>query len=112
MDTNVVAIAVAALRADGHDVVYVAERPADPGDRAILAEAAGDRRVLLTKDHDSGELVFRDHLPHAGILLVDDLGDPRAETALIRAAIASFEKALEDGGFVRAGKSGARLASS
>jgi hypothetical protein len=31
-DSNIVARAVRALRATGHDVVYVGERAADPGD--------------------------------------------------------------------------------
>lgn len=110
-DTNIVAIAVRTLRADGHDVAYVAERPADPGDPLILAEAKGANRVFITKDHDTGELVFRDDAPHAGVLLIDDLGDPAAETALIRTTLAAFADELARGAFVRAGRSGTRVAS-
>jgi len=53
-DSNIVARAVLALRDAGHDVVYVGERAADPGDQALLAEAATAGRILVTKDHDIG----------------------------------------------------------
>ena len=35
-DSNIVAQAVHAMRAAGHDVVYLGERTADPGDQALL----------------------------------------------------------------------------
>ena len=54
------ALAVRAMREAGHDVVYVGERAADPGDEALLAEAAGEGRSFITKDHDIGTLVHRD----------------------------------------------------
>ena len=73
-DTNIVAMAVEALRSQRHDVVHIAERDVDPGDRAIMDEAHSSGRVLLTKDHDIGVLVFRDKVPHAGVALIDDLG--------------------------------------
>jgi predicted nuclease of predicted toxin-antitoxin system len=78
-DSNIVAQAVEALRAAGHDVVYLGEQTADPGDQALLAEAVAEGRIVLTKDHDIGVLVHRDRQPHCGVLLLDDLGDPAAE---------------------------------
>lgn len=38
-DSNIQKTTVLDLRADGHDVLWVMERTADPGDRAILREA-------------------------------------------------------------------------
>jgi predicted nuclease of predicted toxin-antitoxin system len=101
-DSNIVAQAVRAMRAAGHDVVYVGERRADPGDHALLAEAVADGRVFLTKDHDIGALVHRDRRPHSGGLLVDDLGDAGAETRMILAAIACHQDRLVSGAFLRA----------
>jgi predicted nuclease of predicted toxin-antitoxin system len=46
-DSNIVAQAVEALRAAGHDVVYLGERTAD---QALLAEAVDEGRIILTKD--------------------------------------------------------------
>jgi hypothetical protein len=42
-------VAVLAMRAAGYDVVYLGERAADPGDRALLAEAVAEGRIILTK---------------------------------------------------------------
>ena len=100
--------AVRALRDGGHDVVYAAERIADPGDEALLAEAVRENRIFLTKDHDIGELVYRDLRPHCGVLLVDDLGIPAAEAALILAALNSHHQLLATGAFLRAGTGGIR----
>ena len=56
------------LRADGHDVVWTPDLGADPGDRAILALAAGQSRIIVTIDTDFGTLVFRDEESSSGIL--------------------------------------------
>ena len=53
-DSNIAAQAVDAMRAAGHDVVYLGERTTDPGDQALLAEAVAEGRIILTKDHDIG----------------------------------------------------------
>lgn len=109
-DTNIVALAVQRLRADGHNIVYVGERDEDPGDSAILSEAHTTGRVLLTKDHDLGTLVFRDHAPHAGILLIDDLGSSDEETSLLLDLLGTWGPQLTAGAFVRAGKWGSKIA--
>ena len=85
-------------------MVYVAERETDPGDLAILNEAHASGRVLLTKDHDVGALVFRDGVPHAGVLLIDDLGSAQQETKLLSDQLAAREGELSGGAFVRAGR--------
>lgn len=101
-DTNIVAPEVRALREAGHDVIYSAERPTDPGDSALLAEATADGRVFLTKDHDIGALVHRDGQPHAGVLLLDDLGSADGETELILAILDREGERLVAGVFLRA----------
>jgi predicted nuclease of predicted toxin-antitoxin system len=110
-DTNVTTIAVRALRDAGHDVVYVGERQNDPGDIAILREAAETARVLLTKDHDIGALVFRDGAAHSGVVLSDDLGSGAAEAKLLLSIIDTWAEALAQGGFVRAGYWGSKAVS-
>jgi predicted nuclease of predicted toxin-antitoxin system len=64
--------AVAELRAAGHDVVWVGDWPADPGDERILAVAAAEGRVLVTLDNDFGELVVLHRQPSAGIIRIID----------------------------------------
>ena len=107
-DSNIVAQAVHAMRAAGHDVIYVGERSADPGDQALLAEAVAQGRVILTKDHDIGLLVHRDRQPHCGVLLLDDLGDAAAESSLILATLSSHRDRLVARAFLRAGEAGIR----
>jgi hypothetical protein len=63
--------AVAALEADGHDIVWV--RSARPGstDPEVLRWAAREERVLLTFDKDFGELATRSALPpQCGVVLL------------------------------------------
>jgi predicted nuclease of predicted toxin-antitoxin system len=95
------------MRDAGHDVVYVGERAADPGDEALLAEAVAEGRTFLPKDHDIGALVHRDSRPHRGILLLDDLGDASAEAALILTALSSHGDQLASSAFLRVGPEGA-----
>jgi predicted nuclease of predicted toxin-antitoxin system len=62
--------AVEALRAAGHDVLWV--RTAFPGasDPHVLERAIVEQRILLTFDKDFGELAFRSDLPAtSGIIL-------------------------------------------
>ena len=105
-DTNIVAPAVRALRTAGYDVVYSTERPTDPGDAALLAEASSEARVFLTKDHDIGALVHRDGQAHSGVLLLDDLGNAQAETEMILRAITNHVQDLEGGKFLRTNNKG------
>ncbi|MCS6852763.1 MAG: DUF5615 family PIN-like protein [Gemmataceae bacterium] len=55
--------AVEALRAAGHDVVWVRTDMAGATDAEVLARARADERVLLSFDKDFGELAFRSGLP-------------------------------------------------
>ena len=48
------------LRADGHDVLFVAERHGGISDTLILQMASAEQRLLLTHDSDYGDLLFRD----------------------------------------------------
>ncbi|MEK7693351.1 MAG: DUF5615 family PIN-like protein [Chloroflexota bacterium] len=63
------------LRGQGHDVTAVAVdyRPS-LNDPAVLALGLAERRIIITNDTDFGELVFAQHLPHAGVILFR-LGD-------------------------------------
>ena len=58
------------LADEGHDVETIGhDYPNALADRAILAIALRERRIVLTNDKDFGDLVFRDRLPHAGVIL-------------------------------------------
>ena len=53
-----------------HDVTTIArDYPHALKDREVLAIAQREERVLLTNDRDFGELIFRQQLPHSGVIL-------------------------------------------
>jgi predicted nuclease of predicted toxin-antitoxin system len=67
---NFPAEAVAALRANGHDVVWIRSDAPGSSDREVLAWAQRENRLLITFDKDFGELAFRFKLPSSsGIVL-------------------------------------------
>jgi predicted nuclease of predicted toxin-antitoxin system len=69
-DEGVDAPIVHALRAAGFRVAYLAEvSPAAP-DEYVLGLAREAESLLVTSDKDFGELVFRQGLTTAGVLLV------------------------------------------
>jgi predicted nuclease of predicted toxin-antitoxin system len=61
---------VAALRADGHDVLFAVEDLRGSSDEELLRRAFTEDRILLTEDKDFGELVFRLRQPAHGIVLL------------------------------------------
>ena len=56
---NVMATAIAELRARGHDVISVKESMRSAPDQAILTRVQSEKRILVTFDKDFGELAFR-----------------------------------------------------
>lgn len=68
LDSCMAPRAVNALQEAGHDVDYVGDWPADPGDVEILAYAYSQRRVVITLDKDFGEHAVANQLPHAGLV--------------------------------------------
>jgi predicted nuclease of predicted toxin-antitoxin system len=61
---------VAALRVDGHDVLFVGESAPGSTDDEVLRQASSEGRILLTEDKDFGELVYRLKRPAPGIIFL------------------------------------------
>lgn len=61
---------VDSLREIGFDVYYVIEEVRGVDDEIILQIAIEEKRILITKDKDFGELVFRLNKGHAGVILL------------------------------------------
>lgn len=70
-DENVSGIVIARLQDGAHDVERISKDRRGAPDEAVLAMAEADNRILITEDRDFGELVIRDRLPVAGILLLE-----------------------------------------
>ena len=70
IDESVDRQTVARLRQEGHDVLYVAEMEPGITDDLVLNRANERNALLVTADKDFGELVFRQGLTSAGVLLL------------------------------------------
>lgn len=58
------------LAAHGHDATRIGrDYPASLPDDVVLDLAYREQRILITNDKDFGELVVREHQPHAGVIL-------------------------------------------
>jgi len=52
----------------GHDAIWVGDWLKDPGDKAILAQAYQEGRVMVTLDKDFGTEAVLGKAPHVGIV--------------------------------------------
>ena len=62
--------AVRALRAEGFDVLSVAEDFAGADDERVIALGLQEGRILLTEDKDFGQLVFASGSESLGVVLI------------------------------------------
>jgi predicted nuclease of predicted toxin-antitoxin system len=71
LDQNVERRLASFLKNLGHDVKVVSiDYPAGILDQEVLSHAYKESRILLTNDKgDFGELIFRHHHPHSGVIL-------------------------------------------
>lgn len=99
VDACVAEAVVQALRADGHDVVAVAEWLREPGDEEILRTAAAERRVMVTRDKDFGTLAVLHGQGHTGIVQLRRLR-LRQQPAACLAALQAHAGDLEAGAIV------------
>ena len=69
-DENIDGPIVERLRADGHDVQWVAEFDPSIPDEQVLEAANRQSALLMTADTDFGELVFRQRRIALGVVLL------------------------------------------
>jgi predicted nuclease of predicted toxin-antitoxin system len=98
-DESVDGAVVERLRREGHEVVYVAELSPSVLDEEVLRQANGLNAVLMTADKDFGELVFRQGLVHAGVVLLRLAGLANATKAEIVAEVCRDRGAALVGAF-------------
>jgi predicted nuclease of predicted toxin-antitoxin system len=70
-DQNIERRLASHLKQVGHDIKVISvDYPHGLLDDAVLAIAHQEKRLLLTNDRsDFGELIFRFHYPHSGVIL-------------------------------------------
>jgi predicted nuclease of predicted toxin-antitoxin system len=97
-----------ALTAAGHDILWVGNWDQDADDSVILARAAAEDRVVVTCDKDFGTLVFRDGLPHRGMVRMEQLSiEDQAELALRLLSV--YEEELRTHAVITAGANFTRV---
>lgn len=69
-DENIETEIVDLLRSNGYEVDYVLEMMPGISDNDIILQANKNKSLLITSDKDFGELVFRQHLVHNGVILI------------------------------------------
>ena len=95
LDENIDVRLAADLAAAGHDVTAVArDYQHSLSDRDILSIAHAEGRVLITKDRDFGELIFREHLPHAGVVYLRMRGNFSTQRKRLAAVIRDHAEQL------------------
>jgi len=96
------------LQRAGHEVEWVGDWAADPGDDQILARAAQSKQVVVTLDKDFGELAVAFGATHAGIIRLVDIRYLEQAPICAR-AIAEHESDLARGAIVTVERSRTRV---
>jgi predicted nuclease of predicted toxin-antitoxin system len=95
IDACVAGSVVRALRESGYETGWVAEWQRDPGDSAILQFAYEAGQVLVTRDKDFGELIFRYRRPHCGIVRLAGAMTYAEQAAHVLSALTKHSAELE-----------------
>ena len=85
------------LRCRSHDVFSVYGEARGMADEDVIDKAYSENRILITNDKDFGEKVYRERLPHRGVVLLR-LHDERSpnKIAAIRRLLAGYADELAD----------------
>jgi predicted nuclease of predicted toxin-antitoxin system len=85
------------LRDQHHDVFSAYEGAQGTADEVLLQRACAENRILVTNDKDFGEMVFRDKLPHRGIIFLrlDDQRTPN-KIAVLEKILLNYPDELTD----------------
>ncbi|MFH1831419.1 MAG: DUF5615 family PIN-like protein [bacterium] len=58
------------LEENGYDALSISEKLHGYSDTQVLQKAFSENRILITNDKDFGDMIFRQQLPHRGIILL------------------------------------------
>jgi len=84
------------LEEKGHDVLDARSLGPDPGDLALLQIANEQERILVTIDTDFGTLVFREKVPHHGLIRLPGIPS-RQRIALMADLLENHREAVAAG---------------
>ncbi len=83
------------LRAQHHDVISIHESSPGIDDDEVIRRAFAEDRILITNDKDFGEKIFREGLPHKGVILLR-LADERtpAKVAMLQRLLSNHAERI------------------
>lgn len=88
---------IRALREAGHDVIAMADVAKGGTDEQVLQRAVNEDRLLITEDHDFGELIYARGLSSTGVILLRFHSRARvAKVATVVEAVAKLGSRLRD----------------
>jgi predicted nuclease of predicted toxin-antitoxin system len=89
---------VQVLRGLGHDATSISHDYAQAlSDTDVLAIAQREGRIILTGDRDFGELIFRQQLPHSGVIYLRLGSSPLpVKAALLIHVLTNYSEYLHD----------------
>jgi predicted nuclease of predicted toxin-antitoxin system len=94
-DENVSRLVVERLRAGGFDVISVAETRSGTPDKDVLDAADAEGCILITEDHDFGELIIRQRMGVRGMILLElDRLSNATEADVVAAVISTHRDKL------------------
>ncbi len=85
------------LRAQEHDVFSVYEEAKGIDDDEVIHRAFAEHRVLITNDKDFGEKIYRERMPHKGVILLR-LADERSAVKIevLRKLLSAYSYRIPD----------------
>lgn len=99
LDANVEYRLATFLSSHQHDVKTIARDyyHALP-DHEVLAIATKEQRILVTNDRDFGELIFRQHYPHCGVILfrLKNIKDISIKTAWLQTVLQTHKDNIHE----------------
>lgn len=81
---NIPELAIHALRAAGHDVLWIRETMPGSADETVLARAQTEKRLLVTFDKDFGDLVFHQGKNASEGIILFRISQPTADAVAQR----------------------------
>jgi predicted nuclease of predicted toxin-antitoxin system len=82
----------------GHNVAEVGLKDPKMSDRKILDWAVKEQRIIITTDNDFEEMIWREGVPHYGVLRLENL--PRSERIRLLSNVLDLHSRDLEGGAI------------